>query len=309
MVTGCRTPQTVKDAWKGTRSYYYEYLNTPATLNMADKGDIQDYQAALGIAISEYDLQLQELERVLHNSDRNPDANWVTSITTRFPWLSGVVLTDDIGVPRAQIPPNFAKPFTIGTLLEVDEKQQLKDLRAFVQQDPLGPEIYVGNPVYFGADFKGVIIVHFDPRALLARTGDPAKVVIAGPDGIIWPGIYAEESTPIARVNWAEETRKTHSGIVRNELGAFYWVSRYLGNLPLVYAIRIQGEFPLREENMQGLAQANTFAVGPVSFSNMLPPMQDAGERPEEITPDSGLSPLSAPGAAPMEQNAEPLAQ
>lgn len=272
---------------------------------MADKGDIEDYQAALGFAISEYDLQLQELERVLYNSDRNPDMAWVTAITTRFPWLSGVVLTDDLGVPRAKIPPDFPKPFTIGSLLEVDEKQQLKELRAFVQHDPLGPEIYVGNPVYYGADFRGVIVAHFDPRALLARTGDPAHVVIAGPEGVIWPGRYAVESLPLSKVDWSEETRKNHTGVVRNEHGAFYWVSRYLGNLPLVYAIRIQGEFPVRDENLRDLTLANNFAVGPVSFAGMAPP---AGT-PEEITPDGNLSPLTVPDPGRTVESAEPLAQ
>lgn len=313
VLTGCRTPQTVKDAWKGTRSYYYEYLNTPARLNLDDKGNVKDFQAALGTAISDFDVQLQELERALQNSDQNPDAEWVATMTARFPWLSGVALTDDEGIPRAKIPPNFPKPFEIGNLLDVDPKQQLKDLRAFVQNDPLGPEIYIGNPVYVGADFRGVITVHFDPRTLLARTGDAAQVMIAGPDGIMWPGIYDPAATPIADVNWAERVKSNVSGIERNDLGAFYWICRYIGNLPLVYAIRIEGEFPLQEENMQGLAAANALAIGPVDLSMLVPPSdaEKQGERtreatqtpeafspgipPSEISPDGRNSPLAEP--------------
>ena len=313
MLTGCRAPQTVKDAWKGTKGYYYEYLNTPARLNMDDRGDILDYQAALGTAVSDFDMRLQELERVLQNSDRNPDAAWVTSITTRFPWLSGVALTDDTGTPRAKVPPVFPKPFEIGNLLDVDPKQQLKDLRAFVQSSDLGAEVYVGNPVYIGADFRGVIIVHFDPRALLARTGDPGKLVIAGPDGIIWPGLYEASSIPVANINWAEEVKQNTSGVVKNDLGAFYWVCRYIGNLPLIYAIRIQGEFPLNENNMHGIAEANSFAIGPVNFASMQPPqMPESMEMPAEVTPDGNLSPLTAPGSTPStetEKTATPLSE
>lgn len=306
-LVGCRAPQTVKDAWKGTRSYYYEYLNTPATLNMDDKGNILDYQAEMGSAIADFDLRLQELERVLQNSDRNPDAAWVTAMTSRFPWLSGVVLADNEGIPRAQVPVAYPKGFEIGSLLEVDHKQLLKDLRAYVQEHPLGPEIYIGNPVYIGADFRGVITVHFDPRALLARTGDPGKVMIAGPSGILWPGLYDAASTPMASVDWGEEVRNNSSGIVRNELGAFYWVCRYVGNLPLVYAVRIEGEFPLREENMQGLADANAFAIGPVDFSTMQPPAEyeeaNPVDSPSEIAPDGHNSPLAGPGPVPGETN------
>lgn len=328
LLPGCRTPQTVKDAWKGTRSYYYQYLNTPAQLNLDDKGNVLDYQAALGQAIADFDMHLQELERALQNSDRNPDATWVADMTTRFPWLSGVALTDEEGIPRAKIPPNFPKPFTIGNLLEVDPKQQLKDLRAFVQNDPLGPEIYVGNPVYIGADFRGVITVHFDPRTLLARSGDPAHVVLAGPDGILWPGIYDAESTPIASVNWSERVKKSVSGIEKNDLGSFYWVCRYIGNLPLIYAIRIEGEFPLQEENLQGLAVANDFAIGAIDFTQLQSspagqpsdsgsgaPMQeteytDPGMPPAEISPDGHNSPLTEPGSmSDGNQDATPLSE
>ena len=291
---GCRPSQNVKDAWKGTRSYYYEYLNTPAKLNMKEKGSIRSYQAEMGSAVADFDMSLMELEQVLQNSDRNPDLAWVNSLTARFPWLSAVVLTDSEGYPRAMMPPSHPKGFEIGNLLEVDEKQQLKDLRAHVQEHPMGPELYIGNPVYIGTDFRGVIVVHFDPRALLARVGDPARIVIAAPSGIIWPGLYDAESTPIANIDWGQEVRKNSSGIVRNELGAFYWVSRYLGNLPLIYAVRIEGDFPLQEENMLGLTQANALTVGSINIFDVQPPSASY-EPPVTITPDGYNSPLAAP--------------
>lgn len=298
-LVGCRTPQTVKDAWKGTRSYYYEYMNTPAQLNMDDKGNILDYQTELGAAIGDFDLQLQELEKALENSDRRPDTEWVTAMTTRFPWLSGIALTDEEGIPRAQVPLTFPKSFEIGNLLEVDPKQQLKDLRGFVQMHPLGPEIYIGNPVYVGADFRGVIIMHFDPRVLLARTGDPARVVIAGPDGILWPGMFEVDSLPLANVNWAEKVKKEYAGTVSNETGTFYWISRYVGNLPLIYAVRVKGDFPASDDHMRNLAEANAYAIGRVDFSTMKAPetaISEPAEAPVEITPDGRSSPLAAPG-------------
>ena len=312
LLTGCRTPQTVKDAWKGTRSYYYEYLNTPAKLNLDDKGNISDYEAALGAAIADFDLRLQELERALENSDQNPDAAWVSTMTARFPWLSGVALTDETGYPRAKLPQVYAKSFEIGSLLEVDPKQQIKDLRAFVQEDPLGPEIYVGNPVYIGADFRGVITVHFDPRALLARTADAAHVMLIGPNGVLWPGIYDVAATPVADVNWAERLKKDISGIERNDLGAFYWICRYIGNLPLVYAIRIEGDFPLNEDNMQGLAVANSYTLGPVDISMLQPQQQEAtdlGLPPIEMEQGGQNSPLTEPVPAPATQEGMPISE
>jgi hypothetical protein len=286
---GCRTPQTVKDAWKGTRSYYNQYLNSPATLDFDDTGDSTDYQKALGEAISEFDLQLVDLERVLQNSDQRPDAAWVSATTGRFPWLSGLALTDEYGTPRALIPPDFPKPFDAAPLTEPDPKQLLKDLRAYVQETPLGPEIYVGNPVYAGEDFRGLIAVHFDPRTLLIRSGDPNRVVIASPKGILWPGLYTIEETPLAGVNWDELVKENASGTLSNAKGSFYWISRYLGNLPLIYAIRIKGEFARQPENLAGLDEASKYAIGQVAFDNApgeMPPVESSGEAPRTAGPD-----------------------
>ena len=287
---GCRTPQTVKDAWKGTRNYYHQYLNTPATLNFDDRGDITDYQKALGEAVSDFDLCIMDLERMLQNSDQRPDAAWVSATTGKFPWISGLALTDEYGTPRALIPLNFPKPFDASPLTELDPKQQLKDLRAYVQETSLGSEIYVGNPVYLGEDFRGLIVVHFDPRTLLMRSGDPNRVVIAGPGGILWPALYNIEETPLAGVNWASLVQGNSSGTLSNAKGSFYWVARYLGNLPLIYAIRIKGEFAHHPENLAALGEASNFAIGQVGFDNATSetPAAEAPQPPATDGPQRG---------------------
>ncbi len=301
-LVGCRPPQTVKNAWKETRSYYREYLNTPATLNLEDKGDARDYQAVLASAVADFDLQLRDLERMLQNSDLNPDPAWVTKTTTRFPWLSGLALTDSEGYPRAQVPPSYPKPFDVSDLTTLDTKQLRKDLRACVQDDPLGPEIYVGNPIYAGTDFKGLIVVHFDPRTLIARTADPANLVIAGPDGVIWPGIFDPQSTPVAGVKWGEVVKDSAYGTVSNDRGTFYWVTRYLGNLPLIYAVRVKGDFPLHTENLSSLETAASYALGSVNL------VDEQGQRltpaPAQTVPGGGrvegeVGDIGSPNVAP----------
>ncbi len=265
-LVGCRPPQTVKNAWKETRTYYRDYLNTPASLDLDDKGDAKDYQAVLAAALADFDMQLRNLERMLQNSDRNPDPAWVTKVTTDFPWLAGLALTDNEGHPMAQVPPSYAKPFDVGSLTTVDKKQLRKDLRAYVQEDPLGPEIYVGNPVYSGDDFKGLIVVHFDPRTLIARTADPANIIIACPGGIIWPGSFDAQATPIAGVDWADKVKSNAYGTVSNDRGTFYWVTRYVGNLPLIYAVKVKGDFPRQMENLASLETAASYALGSVNL-------------------------------------------
>ena len=315
---GCRTPQTLKNSWKETRSYYYAYLNTPAKLDMDAKGNLDSHEAVLAAAVADFDLHLRELERALQNSDRNPDPMWVNKITTRFPWLAGLALTDATGNPRAKVPMEYAKPFDIGTLGAEDTKQLLKDLRAYMQDTPQGQELYIANPVYHGGEFQGLIIVHFDPRTLIARAADPAKFMLASPKGIVWPGIYRADSTPIASINWGEVTKDSSYGTVSNASGTFFWLVRYIGNLPLVYAVKVKGDFPEQPENLTALDMANTYALGPVDpgtitvapIMQQLMPADSTGEPVPGEVGDMGkpnVAPASPPAgsAVPAQPKAE----
>ncbi|MCI7506855.1 hypothetical protein, partial [Desulfovibrio piger] len=51
-------------------------------------------------------------------------------------------------------------------------------------------------------------------------------------------------ATPLASVNWEETVTKSSSGTCTNATGSFYYMVRYLGNLPLVFAVPESGTFP-----------------------------------------------------------------
>ena len=72
----------------------------------------------------------------------------------------------------------------------------------------------------------------------------PQDVVILSPQALLWPGKYDFASTPLAGVNWDEVTAKSTSGTCSNVNGTFYYNVRYLGNVPLVFAVAESGNFP-----------------------------------------------------------------
>jgi hypothetical protein len=74
--------------------------------------------------------------------------------------------------------------------------------------------------------------------------------------------------------------------------GTFYWVTRYLGNLPLIYAVKIEGDFPERIENMAGLSVAASYALGNVSIS-----MPESA--PENDRAPGEVGNIGAPSVAP----------
>lgn len=235
---GCSQSQTVKDSWKFTTRQYRTYLNTPAELNLDDKGDCELYELALGEAVLNVDGELHRLIRAMENSDHNPNQAWVMSMLQRFPWLTGVALVDGSGTLVAQYPEHFAKPFDAQPLMEADPKQPMGALRAYVQTTPAGPEVYVANPAFGNEEMRGLIIALFDPRVLATTSADPGAFVIASPAGVIWAGSFGDGSA-VATHNWEETLKQKSCGLIGTPGSDFFWTTRYLGNLPLVYAVPV----------------------------------------------------------------------
>jgi hypothetical protein len=226
----------VKDSWKFTTKQYRTYLNTPVQLDMDDKGSCEPYELALGEALLAVDDELQKLIRAMENSDHKPDQSWVATMMRRFPWLSGVALVDGSGKLVAQYPEHFTKAFDVQPLMEPDPKQRLGALRAYVHNVSAEPEIYVANPVFDGQEMRGLIVAYFDPKSLITTSPNPGAFVIASPSGLIWQGGYGEGSI-VAEQNWTKILQEKSCGIIGTKEASFFWTTRYVGNLPLVYAV------------------------------------------------------------------------
>ena len=239
-ITACGQNQMLKDSWRVTKRLYTNYLNTPATLDMNDRGSWQVYELALGETVFNLDNELQRLIRAMENSDHNPNEDWVLSMIERFPWLSGVALVDSAGTLIAQYPEHFSKPFDATPLIELDPKQRPGDLRAYAQISQVGPEIYIANPVYgAGAEvLRGLIVCYFDPRILVTMTRDPGSFMLVSPAGVLWPGQYGSDSI-VAAQDWADILSKRSQGLIGARKDGFFWTTRYVGNLPLVYVMPV----------------------------------------------------------------------
>ena len=235
---GCSKSQTVKDSWTFTTRQYRTYLNTPASVDLDDKGSCEVYELALGEVVLPLDMELQKLIRAMENSDHNPDQRWVMSMMQRFPWLSGVALADGEGKIVAQYPEFFAKTFDITPILAPDPKQRPGALRAYAQPDAEGAEVYLGNPVFGGEEMRGLIVAHFDIRSLATMSSDPGSFMIASPVGILWTGRFGQGG-PVASTDWANVLAKSSCGVVGPKDSGFFWTTRYLGNFPLVYAVPV----------------------------------------------------------------------
>lgn len=282
LICGCSSYQPTKNVWKGTKNLWYTYVSPPASVNYDDKGELSPRALALTNSMMGIDIELGKLERVMLNADKPPTREWMSSFFSTFPWIGGFAGVKYDGTILGREPANSMKPIDFVPLLYEDAKQNSRALRGDVQSTALGPEVLLATPLYDGVDFLGIVAAHFDFRSLMQFSQSPQNMVVLSPYALLWPGEYDFASTPLAGLDWNEIATKSSSGTCSNAHGSFYYMVRYLGNLPLIFAVAENDNFPKGDGSLeQGL-----------SFFPKERPKLDPPARPErEKTSDSQALP------------------
>ncbi len=110
------------------------------------------------------------------------------------------------------------------------------EMRAMSGNSTLGPEIYIAQPFFKNNDWKGLTIIHFDPRNLLEFCPSPEELIILSPSQIIWTSKHQSEAQALAQAPWSEILTSSVYG--SRDVGGkeFYWMGRYLDDFHLIYA-------------------------------------------------------------------------
>lgn len=276
---GCSAYQPTKNVWKGTKQLWATYVSPPAYVDYDDKGELSPQAEKLARAMLGVDNQLSRLERVMHNADRPPTREWLERLFANFSWLSGFAGVKYDGSILGQQPETPLKELDFNYLLHEDAKQKSRALRADVQPSPLGPEVMLAAPLYDGVDFLGIVVAYFDMRGLMTYSENPQDFVVLTPTALLWPGKYDFAATPLPGVDWAKVVRESSHGTCSNSTGTFFYMVRYLANLPMIFAVPQSGDFP---EGNGGLEQGYAF-FPPEREKGTPPPVSEERLKKEEL--------------------------
>lgn len=298
-LSGCNSYQPAKNVWKTTKGLWNTYVSPPASVDYEEKGALPPQALALTTSMIGIDVELGKLERVMHNADKPPTREWLSGLFASFPWLSGFAGVKYDGEILGQEPANSLKELDFIPLLYEDKKQNSRALRADVQPSPLGPEIMLATPLYDGVDFLGIVVAYFDMRALMRFSEHPEDMVVLSPSGLLWSGKYDFAATPLAGLDWSEIVKRSSAGTCTNATGSFFYLVRYLGNLPLVFAVAEKGDFP--EANADAQQSAQFFPQEREKLPP--PPMPERAKKAEGAVPafEAPTQGLAAGGAQGME--------
>ena len=226
----------VEDYYKDSKKLYYTHINRPSSVDITDRTVLENKERTLVQRMMVLDSELVKLEKALDAFATPPDGEGAAALLRRFPWLSGLAMVAPDGTLGASIPPVPLKQLDYSPLLEPAPKALPRDLRSFVQDTPLGPEIVLARPFLQEDQLQVFLVASFDFRALLPYVSNPGDIVVRSADTLIWCGDIDYDASPMGKADWANLLKEESYGELSNENGNMIWISRYLGGKPLVFA-------------------------------------------------------------------------
>lgn len=231
-LAGCSTVhETVRD----TRQLYDEYVVPKPEVDLDNDG-LDREQLRLARLFKPVDEHINNLRKYLDGTDKMPTEEWFKRLFTQYGWISGVMVVDVEGIVRFKYPEESLKQHDLAPFMEWGEEWKDHHLRAFAVETPLGPEVYLANPFFEDSEWKGLVVVHFDPRKLLRFCPDPEGLIMVSPGVVVWPGKYEQDAQALASLAWEEMLDDVEFGDFEGSSGEFYWIARHLGYYHLIYA-------------------------------------------------------------------------
>lgn len=238
-LTGCDSlVQTWDSTWTSSKAYYKNYINTDPQVDLEDV-DYSSTEEKLAKLFTPVDKPVYDLSVYLNRLDSFPTEKWTVELKHRFPWINGLAVATMDGEIVATAPEVTVKPRNLAPLLAHGDALGDRRLRSFVDQTPLGPEIYLGTAMFNGNDLVGIIVVHFDPRSLIEFCPAPNDLVVFSPQGMLWDGGNPALGQALADRPWEEILNDDTAGRLDENGVEYAWQTRYVGDAQIVYLTEV----------------------------------------------------------------------
>ena len=108
----------VEGYYKDSKKFYYKHIDSPATIDVADRTVLEDDERGLAQRMMALDNEIIRLEKALDAFATPPDGQAAADLLRRFPWLSGLAMVAPDGTLGASIPPVPLKQLDYSPLLK-----------------------------------------------------------------------------------------------------------------------------------------------------------------------------------------------
>lgn len=212
----------------------YESAIYDKTHDLEESGLDNANEEKLARLMTPVDGPLGSLVRYVSNRDSYPDEAWVEVLFARYPWINSLFITDQEGWMLDRYPYEPMK--RIDEALHFEAVWRETFIQTRVDYPELGPELYLGTPMFRDGDFEGLIVVSFDPRTLFSFCPEPDQLIIIHPGGGVWTDNKAADHEVLMAVEWDEIIEDDVQGELTAGGQDYIWLVRYVGTEPYIYA-------------------------------------------------------------------------
>ncbi len=233
ILAGCGLGGAVSDQYKDISVAVGESIYTKKHALDESGLDNPNYEK-LARLMTPVDGPMGSLVRFVSDRDVYPNETWVELLFVRYPWINTLFIVDQDGWMLDRYPYDPIK--RISEPIEFEAVWRQTFIQTRVDYPELGPELYLGTPIFEDSEFKGLIVVSFDPRTLFAFCPEPEELVIIHPGGGVWSQNENLDKDALKAVDWKDIIADDVLGYVEAGGTEFTWLVRYVGKEPYLYA-------------------------------------------------------------------------
>lgn len=240
---GCSSVnKTVDRSLEVTTGAYKKYINRDPSVDLEQGVGCSSDEFTAARTFMPVDSELGRLVRVQFDKDTYPPENWMGMVLDQFTWLNGVMVTDTQGDVLAKRPSASIKSPDMQLVLKQDIAWTHGTIHWFLQENDLGPEFVLVSPFFKDNEWQGLIVSHFDFRSLAGLSPNPQSMMAFSPGSMLWTGRHSDLEAEILSRDWDGLLKDKVQGRLELDNGSFLWLTRYIGEKPLIYAVKCMGE-------------------------------------------------------------------
>lgn len=224
-------------AWEKTKTIYQGAV-FPAHIDVGAEADVGEDVQRLAQVVTPVDLKLEDLARSMQRVEET-SMQELQALFSRFSWLNGVAAFSPSGEILHQVPSQPIKEISFQEILEKRPPQEAGLYLEVLDQD-LGPELCVVKSLHNGDQVTGHVVAHFDPRTLFKQGPGSQTLLVLAQGNVLWSGVEPDKEKKIQEKGWSKMLENKVQGDFALEDENFVWLSRYVGESPLVYVALIE---------------------------------------------------------------------
>ncbi|MCF8104085.1 MAG: hypothetical protein K9K64_01255 [Desulfohalobiaceae bacterium] len=232
LLAACNPLETTKKIYRG-RAF-------PAKVDFEQGTGLKEKEQKLAQALSGTDEKIERLRLALERQGSPPSLQWMQGTVRSMPWLNGLRVLDSQGREMRRYPETQVKQLDLQDIHEEISNSDSRQMRLLSLETPFGREVCLVKPFFYQESHQGLLLAHFDFRTLLPAGPQSNEVMVFFPGKPLWSGNYGRIARELSLQDWNSLLAKNIHGQITIEKKTFYWLVRYVGIDPLVYAVAIE---------------------------------------------------------------------